>query len=74
MVSFTPQRLYMQNPLGRRLGGPQSWSERYEEVKILDRTRTQTLTSQSSRKLTLMSIHLSLSKNIFVIEAPDVEF
>jgi hypothetical protein len=74
MISFMPGRLYPQHPLGSRLGGPQSWSERYEEVKILDPTRIQTLTSRSSRKLSVMSIHLSLSRNIFVTEAPDVEF
>jgi hypothetical protein len=35
-------------PMDRRLGGPQSRSGQYGEVKILDPTGTRTPTSQSS--------------------------
>jgi hypothetical protein len=53
MVSFTPQPLYPQGkspwyPLDRRLGGPQSWSGRYGEMKILGTTGTQAPTPWSS--------------------------
>jgi hypothetical protein len=34
VVSFTPLPLYPRYPFYRRLGGPQSRSERYGEVKI----------------------------------------
>jgi hypothetical protein len=45
VVSFTPQPLYPRGkipryPLVTRLGGPQNWSGRREEEKILDPTRT----------------------------------
>jgi hypothetical protein len=50
VVSFAPLVLYPrgkipQYPLDRRLGGPQSWSGRHGEVKILAPTGTQTPTS-----------------------------
>jgi hypothetical protein len=53
MVSFTPRPLYPRGkspryPLDRRLGGPQSQSGRYEEVKIIPPTRTRTPTFWSS--------------------------
>jgi hypothetical protein len=45
VVNFTPRPLYPRGkspryPLDRRLGGPQSQSERFGEVKILDPTGT----------------------------------
>jgi hypothetical protein len=49
VVSFTPQPFYTRGkspryPLDRRLGGPQRRSARCAEEKILDPTRTRTLT------------------------------
>jgi hypothetical protein len=53
VVSFTPPSLYPQGksswfPLVRKLGGPQSWSGRRGEEKILDPTETRTPTPCSS--------------------------
>jgi hypothetical protein len=48
VVSFTPWPLYPQYPFDRRLGRSQSRSEQCGEEKILDPTRTQTPTPQSS--------------------------
>jgi hypothetical protein len=53
VVSFTPLPLYPRGkspryPLDRRLGGPQSRSERFGEEKILDLTGARTPTPQSS--------------------------
>jgi hypothetical protein len=52
VVSFTPRPLYPQGnspryPLDRRLDGPQSWSGRRGEDKILDPTGTRTPTPRS---------------------------
>jgi hypothetical protein len=49
VISFTPRPLYTQGrspryPLDRRLGGPQSQSGQYGDVKILASTRTRTPT------------------------------
>jgi hypothetical protein len=43
-VSLTPLPLYPRYPLDRRLGGPQSLSGWYGEIKILDPTGTRTTT------------------------------
>jgi hypothetical protein len=53
MVSFTllpryPGERVTRYPLDRRLGGPQSWSGRYAEMKILEPTGTRTPTLLSS--------------------------
>jgi hypothetical protein len=53
VVSFTPRPLYLRGknppyPFDRRLGGPQSRSGRYGEVKILGLTGTRTPTPPSS--------------------------
>jgi hypothetical protein len=53
VVSFTPRPLYPRGKspryqLDRRLGEPQSHSGRSEEEKILDPTRTRSLTPRSS--------------------------
>jgi hypothetical protein len=40
--SFTPRGKSLQHPLGRKLGGPQSWSGCYGEEKNLTSARTQT--------------------------------
>jgi hypothetical protein len=53
VVNFTPWPLYPREkspryPLDRRLGGPQSRSGRFGEVKIIDPTGTRTPTPQSS--------------------------
>jgi hypothetical protein len=52
VVSFTPQPLYPRGkspcyPLYGRLDGPQSWSWRHGEVRILNRTGTRTPIPQS---------------------------
>jgi hypothetical protein len=47
MVSFTPRMVYPQDPLDRRLGGPQSQSGQHGEEKILDPPGTPTSRSSS---------------------------
>jgi hypothetical protein len=44
---FTPQGKNLRYPLDRRLGGPQNWSGRRGEEKILGPTGTQTPVSRS---------------------------
>jgi hypothetical protein len=48
VVNFTPRPLYTRYRLDRRLGGPQSRSGRFGEVKILTPTGTWTPTPPSS--------------------------
>jgi hypothetical protein len=65
VLSFATQPLYPRGknpwyPLDRRLGGPQSQSGRYGEVKIRDPTGTRTLTPRSSSPC-LVTIHTALS-------------
>jgi hypothetical protein len=61
VVNFTPRPLYPQGkgpryPLDRRLGGPQSRSGRFGEVKILTPTGIRTPTPRSSYTLVLTSL------------------
>jgi hypothetical protein len=48
VVSFTSRPLYPRYPLNKRLGGPQSWSGRHGEVRILAPTGTRTPNPWSS--------------------------
>jgi hypothetical protein len=58
VINFSPRPLYPQGkshryPLDRRLGGPQSRSERFGEEKILDPTGTRTPTPRSSKPVAM---------------------
>jgi hypothetical protein len=62
VVSFTPRPLYLRRegpryPLDRRLGGPQRWSGRRREEKILDPTGIPTPTPPPGRPARSQSLY-----------------
>jgi hypothetical protein len=70
VVSFTPRLLYPRGkgpryPTDESLVGPQSWSGRCREEKILDPTRTQTQTPWSS-SLYPVTLLITLSRLLYV--------